>query len=119
MEIHSAPFQKLKSATFCYMVALKNEKNGKKKKKERMFDARQRESFSMFARREFGKKKKKKIWRDTRQYFRQLFYESKYENKEISNRLKIRKSECSICICLHMENGKSLRIRLLFSNYLI
>lgn len=60
MEIHSAPFQKLKSATFCYMVALKNEKNGKKKKKERMFDARQRESFSMFARREFGKKKKKK-----------------------------------------------------------
>lgn len=109
MKIHSAPFQKLKSATFCYMVALKSEKNEKKK---RMLDARQRESFSMFARREFEKKKKKKIWRDTRQYFRQLFYESKCENKEISNRLKIRKSECSICIStIRMENGKSLQIR--------
>lgn len=31
MKIHSAPFQKLKSATFCYMVALKSEKNEKKK----------------------------------------------------------------------------------------
>lgn len=118
MEIHSAPFQKLKSATFCYMVALKNEKNGKKKKRKNVRCTAKGKLFNVRAERVW-KKKKKKIWRDTRQYFRQLFYESKYENKEISNRLKIRKSECSICICLHMENGKSLQIRLLFSNYLI
>lgn len=90
----------------------------KKKKKECSMHGKGK-AFQCTCGESLEKKKKKKIWRDTRQYFRQLFYESKYENKEISNRLKIRKSECSICICLHMENGKSLRIRLLFSNYLI
>lgn len=46
--------------------------------KKKNIRVRQRESFSML---------RKKNWRDTRQYFRQLFYESKYTKiKKISIR---------------------------------
>lgn len=56
--------------TFCY--------SSKKWKKKKNIRVRQRESFSML---------RKKNWRDTRQYFRQLFYESKYTKiKKISIR---------------------------------
>lgn len=59
MEIHSAPFQKLKSATFCYMVALKNEKNGKKKKRKNVRCTAKGKLFNVRAERVWKKKKKK------------------------------------------------------------
>lgn len=57
--------------TFCYIV----QKNGKKK---RIFEYGKGKAFQCC---------EKKNWRDTRQYFRQLFYESKYTKiKKISIR---------------------------------
>lgn len=57
--------------TFCYIV----QKNGKKKE------------YSSTAKGKLFNVAKKKNWRDTRQYFRQLFYESKYTKiKKISIR---------------------------------